>query len=111
MIQPRTVTALLLGGLGLCRSVPFVKRLDFGRLPEWCPHGGPSQIGYSLALSPDCLCSASVCCFIQPDGTAPVCLPQHYRGMIASFLAKSLLTANPLGCRGPPNLASEVFPA
>lgn len=98
MIQPRTVTALLLGGLVLCATL----RADM--MPATRQDGGG-------AVLPDCLGSAPVCCFILPDGTAANCLPQHYRGMIVSFLAESLLTANPLGCRGPPHLAREVSPA
>jgi len=90
--------------LSLCRSVPFVKRLSFGRLPEWYYHGGSSQIGYSLAISPDCLCSTPICCFIPLDGTVKGCLPQYYRGTIVSLLRKAEFTPTALAPRGPPDM-------
>jgi len=94
------LSALL--GVALCRSVPLVKRLHFGCLPEWYYHGGPSQIGYSLAISPDCLCSAPICCFIPPDGTVEDCLSQYYRGTVVSLLRRAEFTPTALAPRGPP---------
>lgn len=92
-------------GLGLCRSAPWVKRLHFGVIPDWYHHGGPFQIGHSYAVGPDCLCSAAVVCFIQPDRTARDYLPQYYWGTIASLLRKSLFTPNVLASRGPPTMS------
>jgi len=92
-------------GLGLCRSAPLVKKLHFDCIPDWYHTGGPFQIRHSLAMSPDCLCSAPVYCFIQPDGTAEDCLPQYYRGTIASLLRKSRFIPTALASRGPPCLS------
>jgi hypothetical protein len=92
-------------GLGLCRSAPFVKKLHFGCIPEWYQHGGPSQIGHRFAISPDCLTSTQVFCFMQPDGTVEDCLPQYYRGTIASLLGKAQFTPTALGSRGPPRIS------
>jgi hypothetical protein len=94
------LSALL--GVALCRSVPLVKRLHFGCLPEWYYRGGPSQIGNSLAISPDCLCSAPVYCFIPPDATVEDCLPRYYRGTIVSLLRRAEFTPTALAPRGPP---------
>ena len=53
-------------GLGLCKTAPLMRKLNFGVIPEWYHDGGPFRIGHSLAVSPDCAASASAC-FIQPD--------------------------------------------
>jgi hypothetical protein len=89
-------------GLGLCRSAPLVKKLHLGCIPDWYHSDGPFQIGHSFAISPDCLCSAPVYCFIQPDGTVEDCLPQYYRGTIASLARKSQFAPTGLASRGPP---------
>jgi hypothetical protein len=89
-------------GLGLCKSAPFVKKLSFGCIPEWYHDGGPFQIGHSHAIGPESLCSAQVCCFVQPDCTAEDISPEYYKGTIASLLRKSLFTPNVLASRGPP---------
>ena len=88
--------------LGLCKSAPFVKKLHFGSVPQWYHDGGPSQIGHSFAISPDCLCDAPALCFVQPDCTRQDPLPQYYMGIVTSLLRKSLFTPNVLDPRGPP---------
>jgi hypothetical protein len=92
-------------GLGLCRSAPLVKNLSFGCIPEWYHNGGPSQIGHSFAISPDCLCDAPALCFVQPDCPAEDISPEYYKGIIAPLLRKSLFTPNVLASRGPPNMS------
>lgn len=88
---------------GLCRSAPLVvKKLHLGYLPDWYHTGGPFQIGHSLAIAPDCLRSAPLYCFIQPDGAVEDCLPQYYRGTIASLVRKSQFAPTGLASRGPP---------
>jgi hypothetical protein len=91
-------------GLGLCRSAPFVKKLHFGYLPDWYHSGGPCQIGHSFAITPDCLCSVPVCCFLQPDGLSVTkdILPQFHRGTVISLWWKSQFTPAVLASRGPP---------
>lgn len=89
-------------GLGLCRSAPWVKKLHFGAIPEWYHDGGPSQIGHSLAISPDCLCSAPVYCFVQPEDVAEDLSPQYDRGVISPLLRESLFTPTVLASRAPP---------
>jgi len=89
-------------GLGLCRSAPSVRRLFFGFVPEWYHQGGPSQIGHSFALAPDCLCSAPVHCFIQPDCEPPKISPPRVAGAIASALKPARFTRDVLPTRGPP---------
>ena len=87
---------------GLYRSAPLVKKLHLGYLPDWYHSGGPFQIGHSLAISPDCLRSAPVYCFIQPGSTVEDCLPLYYRGTIASLVRKSQFAPTGLASRGPP---------
>jgi hypothetical protein len=97
-----TLCLYALFGLGLCRSAPFVKKLHVGCIPEWYHTGGPSQIGGSLAISPDCLPAAPVFCFIQPDGEAQDVASQYLSGTIAALLRKSQFTPPTLASRGPP---------
>lgn len=89
-------------GLGLCHSAPCVKKLSFGCIPEWYHDGGPFQIGHSYALGPDCLDSASVCCFVQPDCGADDSVSHDYWGTMAALLRKSIFTPTLLTSRSPP---------
>lgn len=89
-------------GLGLCKSAPFVKKLSFGCIPDWYHNGGPFQIGHSHAIGPESLCSAQVCCFVQPVCTAEDISPEYYKGTIASLLRKSQFIPTILAARGPP---------
>lgn len=92
--------------LGLCRSAPFVKKLHFGCIPDWYHCGGPSQIGHSFAISPDCLSPAPVHCFIQPDYTAASeqFSSQYHRRTVVSLWRKSQFTPAVLASRGPPSI-------
>jgi hypothetical protein len=94
-------------GLGLCRSAPFVKKLHCGCIPEWYHHGGPSQIGHSFAISPDCLRSAPEYCFIQPECASGIedSLPQYRWGTVISLWRKSHFTPTALASRGPPRVS------
>ena len=89
-------------GLGLCRSAPYVKRLSFGSVPEWFHDGGPFQIGHSFAVSPESLCPAPACCFIQPVCTEQPLISQYSLGTIVSLWRKSQFTLSVLASRGPP---------
>jgi len=92
-------------GMGLCGSGQWLKKLSIGSIHEWYHDGGPFQIGHSHAIGPESLCSAQVCCFVQPDCTAEDISPEYYKGTIASLLRKSLFTPNLLDPRGPPETA------
>ena len=94
------VYALL--GLGICRTGPWIKRFSFGSVPEWFHDGGPLQIGHSHAVMPKTLCSASACCFVQPDGQPDDRLPRLSRWAVSPLLRKSLFTPCVLAARGPP---------
>jgi hypothetical protein len=91
-------------GLGLCRSVPLVKKLSLGYIPDWYHHGGPAQIGHSHVIGPDLGWSA-VLCLVQPDCTRRDLLPRYYWGAIASLLRKPLFTCTVLASRGPPSMS------
>jgi hypothetical protein len=88
-------------GLGLCKSVPLVKRFSFSHIPQWYHDGGPAQIGHSFAISPDCLGSAPVC-FVQPDGPAEEHIPRHFFATVVSLWRNSQFTPAILASRGPP---------
>jgi hypothetical protein len=88
-------------GLGLCGSGQWLKKISIGCIPEWYHDGGPYQIGHSLAIGPESLCSATVC-FVQPEYIAENISPEYYEGTIAPLLRKSLFTPNVLASRGPP---------
>jgi hypothetical protein len=91
-------------GLGLLKSAPYVKRLSLGVVPGWYHDGGPFQVGHSLAVSPDCLCSAPAC-FVQPDNATDDPPPQYCHEMIVSLWRKSQFTPTVLAPRGPPSIS------
>jgi hypothetical protein len=90
-------------GLGLCHSAPLVKKFHFGCIPEWYHSGGPSQIGHSFAISPDCLSSAPVYCFVQPADAPDAPLPQYRWETVVSLWRESQFTPAVLAARGPPS--------
>jgi hypothetical protein len=102
-----TLCLYALLGLGLCRSAPFVKKLHFSCIPDWYHSGGPYQIGHSFAISPNCLPSAPVFCFVQPEPTAAIhdLLLQHRRGIVVSLWRESQFAPGVLDPRGPPFLS------
>lgn len=97
-----TLCLYALLGLGLCRSAPFIKKLQCGCMPDWYHTGGPFQIGHSLAISPDCLPSGPAFCFLQPDCEVEDVASQYFGGVVAAFLRKSQFTPTILASRGPP---------
>lgn len=88
--------------MGLCRSVPYVKKVSLGIVPQWYHDGGPFQIGHSSAISPDCLDAAPIYCFIQPDDRADDLTPRYRPGAIVSCWRTSQFTPSVLASRGPP---------
>jgi hypothetical protein len=88
--------------VGLCQSVPLVKKLHFGCIPDWYHSGGPYQIGHSFAIAPDCLSPAPVCCFVQPDQPWESSSPQYCQGTVVSLWRRSQFTPTTLAPRGPP---------
>ncbi len=97
------VYALL--SMGLCRSAPYVKKFSLGIVPQWYHDGGPFQIGHSQAISPDCLDSAPVYCFIQPDVAANNPMPKYRLGSVVSLWRTSQFTPTTLASRGPPYMS------
>ena len=89
-------------GLGLCKSVPLVRKVSFGYIPQWYHDGGPVQVGHSFAISPDCLCSAPVC-FVQPDGPAENPIPRYDFPTVVSRWRNSQLTPAVFASRAPPS--------
>jgi hypothetical protein len=100
-----TLCLYALLGLGLCRSAPLVRKFHFSCIPDWYHSGGPSQIGHSFAISPDCLTSTPVVCFVQPAGETEDVAPQYLSGAIAALLRKSQFTPTTLASRGPPSMS------
>ncbi len=102
-----TLCLYALLGLGLCRSAPLIKKFHLGCIPDWYHSGGPSQIGHSFVLSPDCHITALAFCFIQPEPTAATqdLLPQRRRGIVVSLWRQSQFTLSVLASRGPPSLS------
>jgi hypothetical protein len=102
-----TLCLYALLGLGLCRSVPLVKKCHLSCIPDWYHSGGPSQIGHSLAISPDCQIAASAFCFIQPvfTGVTKDALPQFHRRIVVSLWRQSQYTPAVLAPRGPPYMS------
>jgi hypothetical protein len=89
-------------GLGLCSSAHFVKKLSFSFVPEWYHNGGPFQIGHSLAITPESLCSSPVYCFVQPLCTAEDSFTQYRLRTVVSIWRKSQFTPSVIASRGPP---------
>ena len=86
-------------GLGLCRSVPWARRLSLAGVPEWFHDGGPIQIGHSFAVSPDCRCPAPAC-FIQPGHAVED--PIRQCRWDTPLCWRSQVTPTTLAPRGPP---------
>jgi hypothetical protein len=89
-------------GLGLCKSVPLVRKVSFGYIPQWYHDGGPVQVGHSFAISPDCLCPAPAC-FVQPDGPAENLIPRYHFSAVVSRWRDSQFTPAVLASRAPPS--------
>lgn len=89
-------------GLGLYSSAHWVKRLSLGCVPEWFHDVGPFQIAHSLAVSPESLCPAPACCFVQPIWAVTDSCPQYRLGALESLWRKSQFTPDLLAARGPP---------
>jgi hypothetical protein len=103
-----TLCLYALLSLGLCRSAPLVKKFHVGCIPDWYHSDGPAQIGHSFAISPDCLTSAPVICFIQPDCEAEIVTPQYFRrAIVAALLRHSQFILIAFPSRGPPSLPHE----
>ena len=92
-------------GLGLCSSAHYVKRLSLGCVPEWFHDGGPFQVGHSLAVSPETLCPAPACCFVQPVWAVEDSLARYRLGTVTSLWRKSHFTQAVIASRGPPSMS------
>lgn len=88
--------------LGLCRSAPLVRKLSFGFVPQWYYDGGLVRVGECLASSPDCLCAATICCFIQPDFGAEDPMSRHRFNDVARLWLSTQFTPAVLAARAPP---------
>ena len=91
-------------GAGLFKSTPRLKRLSFGIIPDWYHDSGPYQIGHSSLVSPNCLCSASLLSFIQPNGRIDNSPPRYRREAVEFLWRKSQFSPTVDAPRGPPNL-------
>ena len=102
--RPASVRLCLyaLMSLGLCSAPHWIKRFSFDIVPAWYHDGGPSQIGHSLAISPDSLHPIPVYCFFQPDDVAENAFTQNRFRTIRSLWRNSQFTPDVLGSRGPP---------
>ena len=104
---PRSLDLCLyaLVGLGLCKTAPWVNKKSLGFTPEWYHEMAPAQIGQSQLIGPNCQCSLSVCCFLQPDDTNKPHFINFQCGAMQPLLRKSLFTPSILASRGPPNMS------
>ncbi len=98
-------------GLGLCRSATLARKFHFSWFPDWYYTGGARQTGHRFAIPPDCLLSALVYCFIQPDSATatedtPVTLRQ---GIVASLWRQSQFTRAVAASRGPPYVSRKAI--
>jgi hypothetical protein len=89
-------------GIGLCHSGHWIRKASLGFIPDWYHLGGPSQIGRSIAISPDSLCSLD-CCFVQPQYEPDDLDLEHHRGPLEPLLRESVFTPNTHASRGPPS--------
>lgn len=102
--EPGSISLCLysLMGLGLCSVHNWIRRLSLNHITEWYHNGGPFQIGHSLAVSPESLCSAPAYCFVEPDGTMERLTPQIRLRTIVSSWRQSQFTPDIIAPRGPP---------
>jgi hypothetical protein len=90
-------------GLGLCSAPHWIKKLHIGHIPEWYHNGGPFQIGHSLAVSPESLCSVLVYCFVQPVLAAEHFIPQYRLRTVVALWRETQFTLDVIASRGPPS--------
>lgn len=92
-------------GFGVFGSVKHIKNIHLGFVPDWYHDGGPSRIGHSSPIAPDCLCNIQSLCFIQPaliDNNS--LFPQTYKiHQIFSLWRDSQFTPDSTASRGPPS--------
>ncbi len=99
-----TLCLYVLMGVGLCKTVPSVRKISLGCIPDWYHSGGPVQVGHSHAVEPD-LRPVPALCFVQPQGTMDDLIPEFHRGTLTSLVRASLFTPGLLASRGPPSLS------
>ena len=97
-----TLCLYALMSLALFKSSPWIKKLSFGHVPEWYHDGGPFQIGHSLIMTPESLCSVPTYCLIQPVLATRHLIPQYRLRTIVSLGWKSQFTPDVIAPRGPP---------
>jgi hypothetical protein len=97
-----TLCLYTLFSLGLCRSVPCVKKLSLGVIPVWCHDGGPFRAGH---ISPDCLNPAPAYYLVPPDCRDEAPMPQYRRETIVSLWRKSQFNPIVDAPRGPPSMS------
>lgn len=88
-------------GLGLCKSVPWARKLPLGVIPGWYHDGGRFQIGPGLAVSPDCVNRALVF-FVQPGHIVGNPMSQSCQATIILRWRMSQFNPVVLSPRGPP---------
>ena len=89
-------------GLGVFRSGQWIRKPSLGFIPAWYHDGAPFRIGHSLAVSPDCVCSLTVCCIAQPPYAAEDRIPKYRSRTVLSLWRRSQFTPDVLAARGPP---------
>jgi hypothetical protein len=89
-------------GLGLCRSVPLVKRLHFGRIPDWYHSGSDDQIGHGLSAAPDYRWSVPTPYFAPLGHESKDISPGGLSRTMMSLLKGPQIASWELGSRGPP---------
>lgn len=89
-------------GFGVLRSAPHLRKFSLGFVPEWYHAEGPLQIGHKHAIGPDCLSTAKVCCFIQPQNADDPISPRFLNHILAPLVRASVFTET-LVSRGPPS--------
>lgn len=88
--------------LGLYSVPHWIKRLHLVHIPQLCHDGGPFQIGYSFAATPESFCTLQVCYLDPPNKTAEDALPLYRQRTIISLWRKSQFTPETIASRGPP---------
>ena len=94
------LSALL--GLSLCSSPHWVRKLSFGRIPQYYHEGGPLQIVHSFAVSPQLICPVPACCFARPVRVTEPLMPEHRQRTVVSLWRRSQFTPDIIAPRGPP---------
>lgn len=94
-------------GLGMFRSVPWVRKASVAVIPDWYQSAGPGQIGHSTAITPDCW-PVPVCGLVKLHHGRSGYPSAESEGTVVSLWRNTQYTSAVLASRGPPLVLGRI---